>query len=106
MSQEVEVFRLTRFDTSKCYEYATETKVEGIWPNQKYYALTPLQYLGTYMYSERWGTTGDSRGGAENFKDLEGNIRRIVYDYDGMICFREVQAREVQAREVIRRKTD
>ena len=105
MSQEVEVFRLIKFDTSKCYEYATETKAEGNWPNQKYYALTPLQYLGTYLYSERWGT-GDSRGGAENFKDLEGNIKRIVYDYEGMTCFREVQAREVQAREVIRRKTD
>ena len=89
MSQKVEVFRLIEFDTSKCYECATETKAEGIWPNEKYYALTQLQFLGAYMYSERWGY-GDSRGGAEYFKDLEGNIRRIMYDYKGMTCFREV----------------
>lgn len=93
MSQAVEVFRLTQFDTNKCYEFASEIKTEGIRPNQKYYALTPLQYVGTYMYSETWGS-GDNRGGAEYFKDSEGNLRRIVYDYEGKTCFREVESRE------------
>lgn len=90
MCQEVEVFRLTTFDTNKCYAFASETKTVGKWPNQKYYATKPLQYVGAYMYSERWGN-GDSRGGAENFKDMDGNIKRVVYDYDGMTCFREME---------------
>ena len=89
MSQEVEVFRLIEFDTSKCYELASETKAEGKWPTQKYYALSPLQYLGAYLYSERWGS-GDNRGGAENFKNTDGKTIRIVYDYNGMTCFRVV----------------
>lgn len=84
---EIEVFRLTAFETNKCYELASETKTEGKWPNQKYYTTKPLQYLGAYMFSERWGS-GDNRGGAENFKDNDGNIKRIEYDYDGMTCFR------------------
>jgi hypothetical protein len=97
MSRPDEVFRLTEFDTNKCYEFALETKTEGKLPHQKYYALTPLQYVGAYMYSERWGT-GDNRGGAENFKDMEGVTKRIVYDYDGMICFREVQYTSIERR--------
>lgn len=89
MSQKIEVFRLTAFDTSKCYELASEIVTESKWPNQKYYTTKPLKYLGAYIFSERWGH-GDSRGGAENFKDSDGNIQRIVYDYDGRTCFREV----------------
>jgi hypothetical protein len=82
----VEVFRLTKFDKDKCYEFALRTKTEGKWPNQIYYTENPLQYLGKYTHSESWGY-GDGSGGAENFDD-NGRKNRIVYDYEGNTCFR------------------
>lgn len=87
---EVEVFRLIKFDTSKCYEFALKTKTVGRYPNEKYYTTNPLKYLGTYTHSEDWGC-GDGHGGAENFND-NGVKHRIVYDYEGKTCFREVPA--------------
>ena len=85
---EVEVFRLIKFDTSKCYEFALKTKTVGRYPNEKYYTTNPLKYLGKYTHSEDWGY-GDGHGGAENFND-NGVKHRIVYDYEGKTCFREV----------------
>ena len=52
---EVEVFRLTKFDKNKCYEYALKTRSEGTYPNNKYYTTNSLQYLGKYTHSESWG---------------------------------------------------
>ena len=83
----VEVFRLIKFDKDKCYEFALYTIVEGKWPNQRYYTTNPLQYLGKWKNSERWGQ-GDGGGGAENF-DNNGKTTRIEYDYEGKTCFRE-----------------
>ena len=85
---DVEVFRLIKFDTSKCYEFALKTKTVGRYPNEKYYTTNPLKYLGKYTHSEEWGY-GDGHGGAENFND-NGVKHRIVYDYEGKTCFREV----------------
>ena len=85
---ETEVFRLTKFDKNKCYECALSTKREGTYPNDKYYTKNALKYLGNYTHSESWGY-GDGGGGAENFDD-NGKKTRIVYDYDGKTCFREV----------------
>lgn len=89
MSEKIEVFRLTEFDTCACYEYTDETTCEGKWPDLKYYSTKPLQYLGHYTHSERWGV-GENRGGAENFVNMEGITIRIEYDYAGMTCFRKL----------------
>ena len=89
---EVEVFRLTTFDKEKCYEFALSTRND--WRNNKYYTTNPLQYIGKYVSSERWGS-GDGSGGAENFIDDNGNNHRIEYDYDGKTCFREVDCKDI-----------
>jgi len=88
MLEETEVYRLTEFDTNKCYEFALKTRTVGTYPNDKHYTTNKLQYLGKYTHGERWGY-GDGRGGAENF-DNERVKTRIVYDYEGTTCFREV----------------
>jgi hypothetical protein len=85
--EETEVFRMSKFDTNKCYEFALKTWTVGTWPNEKHYTTNKLQYLGRHTHSERWGY-GDGGGGAENFDDA-GSITRIVYDYEGRTCFRE-----------------
>ena len=87
------VYRLAKFDTNKCYEFALKTSTVGIYPNQTYYTTNALQYLGKYTHSERWGF-GEGGGGAENF-DNNGIITRIVYDYDCKTCFREVPQRHI-----------
>jgi len=89
---EVEVFRSIKFDNNKCYEFALETRTEGNWSNKRYYTTNSLQYLGKYIESERWGY-GDGSGGAENFND-NGKKTRIVYDYDGKTCFREIECNQ------------
>jgi hypothetical protein len=86
--EEVEVFRLTKFDENKCYEFALKTRSQGRWPNEKHYTTNPLQYLGRYTHSEEWGYH-DNHGGAEYFDD-NGKVNRIEYDYEGKTCFREV----------------
>ena len=85
---EVEVFRLISFDKDKRYEFALKTRTSGSYPDEKHYTINPLQYLGKHVSSETWGY-GDGRGGAENFEDANGKTR-IVYDYEGRSCFREV----------------
>ena len=87
--EEVEVFRLIKFDKDKSYEFALETRSEGVWPNDKHYTTNKLVYLGRYTHSEDWGY-GDNHGGAENFDD-NGKKNRIVYDYEGKTCFREIK---------------
>ena len=91
MTEETEVYRMSKFDKNKCYEFALKTRTVGTWPNEKHYTTNKLQYLGNYTHSERWGY-GDGGGGAENF-DNEGVKTRIVYEYEGTTCFREVSKR-------------
>ena len=87
MFKEVEVFRLTKFDTYKCYEFALKTRTK----DNKHYTTNELQYLGHYIRSEEWGQ-GDNHGGAEIFGDGHNEIR-IVYDYEGNTCFREADCK-------------
>ena len=47
--QEVEVYKLQRFEKDKCYEYALNTRTEGIWPNERYFTTNPLQYVGKHI---------------------------------------------------------
>jgi hypothetical protein len=89
MPPEEEVFRLITFDKDKRYEFALKTRTSGTWPDEKHYTTEPLQYLGRYVSSESWGY-GDNHSGAENFEDADGTKTRIVYDYEGRTCFREV----------------
>lgn len=97
MSEETEVFRYSsgfpkghpqNFNKSKCYAFALSTRWAGSWPNEKYYTTNPLQYLGKHIRSEEWGSR-DQHGGAETF-DYNGKETRIVYDYEGLTCFKEV----------------
>jgi len=90
MVEETEVFRLDSkdFNKSKCYAFAYRTRRAGSWPNEKYYTTNPLQYLGKHIRSEEWGSR-DQHGGAETF-DNNGIETRIVYDYEGLTCFKEV----------------
>ena len=87
-SNEVEVFRICKFNKNKNYSFALYTRKKGIYPDKEYYYTTnQLQFLGKYIKSERWGWH-DGSGGAEYF-DNNGKITRIEYDYDGTTCFRE-----------------
>jgi|LauGreStaDraftv2_3_1035109.scaffolds.fasta_scaffold411808_1 hypothetical protein len=88
MTEEVEVFRWSEFDKNKCYGFALKTRTEGKYPTQKYYTTNTIQYLGKYVNSERWGF-GDNHGGAENFEN-NGVKHRVVYDYEGRTCFKEI----------------
>ena len=92
MAEETEVFRLTEFDKNKCYAFALKTRTVGFYPNDKHYTKNKLQYLGKHTHSESWGY-GDNHGGAENF-DNNGTKTRIVYDYGGQTCFKEVKEQD------------
>lgn len=85
ISEEVEVYRLTSFSSDLRYEFAMKTRTEGKYPNEKYYTTNVLQYLGNHVSSEAWGY-----GGAENFIDESGKQTKIIYDYEGLTCFRTI----------------
>ncbi|NBY40150.1 MAG: hypothetical protein EBQ66_04445 [Flavobacteriia bacterium] len=87
---EVEVYRISEFDKTKCYGFALKTRTEGKYPNEKYYSTNLVLYLGRHVKSERWGY-GDSHGGAETFEN-NGIKHRIVYDYEGKTCFKVMYA--------------
>jgi hypothetical protein len=84
-TMETEVFRLITFDTTKCYSFALKTRTEGKWPHEKHFTTNPLQYLGYYKSSARWGY-GDQSGGSETFEH-DGKLTTIIYDYEGRTCF-------------------
>ncbi len=83
---ETEVFRIITFDTTKQYAFALKTRSTGKWPHEKHFTTHPLQFLGYYKSSARWGY-GDQSGGSETF-DQEGKQTTIVYDYEGNTCFK------------------
>jgi hypothetical protein len=84
---ETEMFRIIKFDPTKCYEFALKTRTEGKWPNERYFTTNALRYVGYYKSSARWGY-GDQSGGSETF-EYHGKEITIVYDYEGNTCFRE-----------------
>jgi hypothetical protein len=87
---ETEVFRLSTFDPNLNYAFALKTKTVGKWPNEKHYTTYPLQYLGKFVKSARWGWH-DIAGGSEQFDD-NGKITEIIYDYEGRTCFTVVNS--------------
>ena len=56
------------FSVDKCYEFAYKTSTSGIWPNAIHFTTNPMQYVGRYVRSNRWGH-GDESGGAEVFNN-------------------------------------
>jgi len=54
------------------------------WENEKYYTTNQLQYVGRFLFSERW-SEGNETAGAENFENA-----RIVLDHEGRTSFRPV----------------
>jgi hypothetical protein len=86
---ETEVYRLTSFEVGTSYLFALYTRIEGRYPNQRYFTTNELQSVGKYIRSERWGH-GDGGGGAEIFDD-NGNEVRIVYTYEGTTCFKKIE---------------
>ena len=86
----VEVFRTVEFVPGKEYEFAFYTTREGHWPNERYFTTNPLKFLGKYMYSKRYGGSGDGSRGSEHFIN-DGIKIEVEYDYEGKTCFREVQ---------------
>ena len=105
---EIEVFRLIEpsarsglpnysddkfFSVDKCYEHALYTRTIGPWQNQKYFTTNPMQYVGKYVRSVRWGIR-DGSGGDEIFNN--NGIEVIIHlDYAGTTSFREVPCKEV-----------
>ena len=85
---EIEVYRISKFETDKMYAFALYTRdyKSPDYKLNKYFTTNPLQHLGYYVSSERWGY-GDGGGGAENFINLDGQETRIELDYHGKSCF-------------------
>jgi hypothetical protein len=86
--KEVEVFRVLTFDPNLTYAFALKTRTQGKWPNEKHYTTHPLDVVGKYIGSKRWGS-GDGSGGSEIFEH-NGVVREITLDYNGLTCFSPV----------------
>lgn len=83
---EVEVFPMNKFEKGKFYAFALYTR-EYRSPDYKiykYFTTNSLQNAGYHESSERWGH-GDSSGGYDTFKDLNGKETRIEGNESGSI---------------------
>lgn len=100
---ETEIYRISTFNKDKYYEFALKTREVGTYPNTKYYTTNTLLYLGKHIKSEEWGFH-DGHGGAETFVDETGKNTRIIYDYEGQTCFREVVERVVTITDTVHNK--
>lgn len=65
------------FSVDKCYEFAYYTRSL----NGRYFMTNPMQYVGRYVNSPRWGY-GDNGGGTEVFNN-NGTEVTITLDYTG-----------------------
>lgn len=85
MPPEKEVFRLTPV-VGRAYKVVVATRKE--WSDVsrcwRYYATTPMRYMGPFIRSERCGY-GDGGSYAEIYEH-----GRVDYDYEGMTCLEEV----------------
>jgi hypothetical protein len=84
---EIEVFRLTP-EIGKCYEYAECTRIEGKYPNERYYTTNKLSLVGKFINHESIGY----RDNAQHWDVFENAI--IHYSYEGNTCFREINTSE------------
>ena len=84
---EVEVFRITP-TSGQCYEHAEYTRMEGVYPDERYYFHGKPEYVGKHIRDERIG----SGNGGKYFSlfDNNGTINTVEYTYAGHTCFKEV----------------
>ena len=87
---EIEVFRITpNPEINKCYEHAEATRVEGRFPNERYFTTNTPRYVGRFIKRVRQGF-GDGGRITDYFEDNNGNEQTVDYSYEGKTCFREV----------------
>ena len=84
----IEVFRLKPIE-NKYYETTTYTHKTGQFPNEKYYTINKLRYVGKFIRHESCGY----RDNAIHWDifDNNGNEEIVNYTYEGTTCFIEVQ---------------
>ena len=81
--EEVEVFRLTPV-LNRCYEHAEYTRIQGHYPNLRYFVNVPPRYVGEFIRRTGNGFRRDY------FRDLNGNENAVIHSYEGLTAFREV----------------
>jgi hypothetical protein len=84
---EIEVFRLTPI-VGKTYEYAECTRIEGIYPNERYFTTNKLILVGEFIKHESIGY----RDNAQHWDVFEKTT--VQYSYEGKTCFREMYTTE------------
>jgi len=93
------------FSINKCYEYALYTKSSGRWPDERYFTTNPMQYVGRYVRSTRWGYNDNSTEDVV-FNNNGTNVS-IQLDNEGRSCFREVPCRTTAVEQpIIYKKKD
>ena len=86
--EETEVFRLIPV-LNRFYEHAEYTRMEGDYPNWRYFVNTTPIYVGEFIRYEEGGHR-DGSWRRDYFRDLNGNENAVNYSYAGRTCFREV----------------
>jgi len=92
--QEVEVFKFENFEKDKCYEFALNTRTEGISPNQRYFTTNPLQYVGKHIRTIRNSYPWKDDYYITEIFDDNGKINEITNM--NRECFREVLCTRLQ----------
>ena len=85
---EIEVFRITP-TIDKCYEHVEATRIEGSWPNTRYFTTNTPRYVGRFI-KRVIQRSGDGGSVTDYFEDNNGNEQTVDYSYQGRTCFREV----------------
>ena len=83
---EIEVFRIVP-KVGKFYYTAKYTHKTGVYPNEKYFTVKPLHFVGSYVKELRYGW-GDG-GLVKAVFNNKGTEIVVDYDYDGTVCFIE-----------------
>ena len=86
--QEQEVFRLILIP-GKYYETALHTRRIGIHPNEKFFTINKIEYVGKFISYERSGFYGDAPPPPALF-DNAGKTEKVYFTYEGTRCFREI----------------
>ena len=89
---EVEVFRINPV-LNKCYEHAEDTRVQGTWPEERYFTNVPPTYVGEFIRFEQSGA-GDGSQRTDYFRHSNGNEVAVYSSYEGRTSFREVPCRQ------------
>lgn len=94
IENDIEVFRITPI-IDKYYETAENTRIVGIWPNQKYYTTNIPRYVGRFIrqFSCGWG---DGAQYTNIFYNDDTNKEELIpLSYSGSTCFKEVECKKL-----------